>query len=241
MYGKETMQSYEVLRPSQPMDCWATVVASTQLSPTIKSIRLRLHDQSFRFLPGQAIWPKFERDGKQFTKIYSISSSPSQCPEVELCVSRVGWSSAYIQDLEPGDTISVRGPYGMMTLAECPDRPRLYIAEGSGIAPVKSHIEWLAEQRFSRPVWLIQANPETPDCLPYADVWRSLQQTWATFHYIEVLNSPVESVLSKLPLNLHIADIDICAVGDRVSQLQDAVLSLGASWAQVRAEKFVAF
>jgi len=146
-----------------------------------------------------------------------------------------------MQDLEPGDTISVRGPYGMMTLAEIPNRPRLYLAEGSGIAPIKSHIEWLAEQRFSRPVWLIQANPETPDCLPYAEVWRSLQQTWATFHYIEVTNGQPEAVIPKLPLNLGITDIDICAVGDRVSQLQDAVLSLGASWAQIRTEKFVAF
>jgi len=235
------MQSYELLRPSKPMDCWATVLASTALSPTIKSIRLQLNEPSFQFLPGQAVWPKFERDGKPFTKIYSIASSPSQSPEVELCVSRVGWSSAYLQDLEPGAQISVRGPYGMMTLTDYPDRPRLYIAEGSGIAPIKSHIEWLAEQRFSRPVWLIQANPETPDCLPYAEAWRSLQQTWATFHYIEVTSGLPEAIIPKLPLNLGIADIDICAVGDRVSRLQEAVLALGASWAQLRTEKFVAF
>jgi len=225
------------------MDWVATVVASTQVSPTIKSIRLQLPSTEFQFLPGQSLWPKFERDGKTFTKIYSIASSPSRCPVVDLCVSRVGWSSMFLQDLEPGQTIPVRGPYGMMTLAELPDRPRLYIAEGSGIAPIKSHIDWLAEQRFGRPVWLVQANPETPDCLPYQDAWRSLSQTWATFHYVEVTDTRPEAILPDLPLNLDTmaVDVDICAVGDRVSQLYDSVLALGIPPHRIRTEKFVAF
>lgn len=235
------MQSFEVLRPSKPMDCVGTVVASTPLSPTIKSVRLELDVQDFQFLPGQSVWPKFERDGKSFTKIYSIASSPSRSPVIELCISRVGWSSAYMQDMAVGAMIPVRGPYGMMTLNDIPDRPRLYLAEGSGIAPIKSHIEWLAEQRFNRPIWLVQANPETPDCLPYQDVWRSLQQTWAMFHYVEVLNARPEMVLEQLNLNPANLDVDICAVGDRVGDLRSAVVALGISPAAIRTEKFVAF
>ena len=235
------MQSFEVLRPSKPMDCVGRVVASTPLSPTIKSVCLELDVQDFQFLPGQSVWPKFERDGKSFTKIYSIASSPSRSPVIELCISRVGWSSAYMQDMEVGDMIPVRGPYGMMTLNDWPNRPRLYLAEGSGIAPIKSHIEWLAEQRFNRPVWLVQANPETPDCLPYQDVWRSLQQTWAMFHYVEVLDARPEAVVRQLSLNPANVDVDICAVGDRVSVLQSAAMALGVSPRAIRTEKFVAF
>jgi ferredoxin-NADP reductase len=219
----------------------ATVVASTPLTPTIKSVCLELDVQDFQFLPGQAVWPKFERDGKSFTKIYSIASSPTRSPIIELCISRVGWSSAYMQDLEPGDQIPVRGPYGMMTLSELPPRPRLYIAEGSGIAPIKSHIEWLAQQRFNRPVWLVQANPETPDCLPYQDMWRSLQQTWAMFHYVEVLDAVPEALLSQIISMPDKLDVDICAVGDRVTDLRAAVKHLGVSPRAIRTEKFVAF
>jgi ferredoxin-NADP reductase len=129
----------------------------------------------------------------------------------------------------------------MMTLNDIPNRPRLYLAEGSGIAPIKSHIEWLAEQRFNRPVWLIQANPETPNCLPYQDVWRSLQQTWVMFHYVEVLNACPESILEQLNFNPANLDVDICAVGDRVDDLRSAVAALGISPTAIRTEKFVAF
>lgn len=235
------MQSLELLYPSTPTDCAATVLESVALTPTIKSIRLHLDWEGFQFLPGQSVWPKFERDGRQFTKIYSIASSPLQCPEVELCVSRVGWSSAYLQDLRVGETIPVRGPYGLMTLDRLPERPRLYLAEGSGIAPLKSQIDWLHESGFPHPIWLIQANPETADCLPYQAYWRSLSQTWPQFHYQAAIGHSPEIVLAAQALDLARFDIDICAVGDRVDQLRDTVLVLGANSEQVRSEKFVAF
>ncbi len=236
-----TMQTQTHLRPSQPMDCLATVLSSIALTPTIHAIRLRLNAPEFQFLPGQSIWPRFQREGKAFTKIYSMSSSPTCSPEVELCVSRVGWSSAHMQDLRPGDTIPVRGPYGMMTLETLPVAPRLYIAEGSGIGPLKSHIDWLYDCRCDQPIYLVQANPETPEQLPYRDEWRSLQARWPQFHYVEAIALSPEQALLPLPLALAEVDVDICAVGDRPNQLCDAVLALGAKSHRVRSEAFVAF
>ncbi|MBD2092761.1 FAD-dependent oxidoreductase [Microcoleus sp. FACHB-1515] len=245
------MQSLELVRPSKAMDCIATVVASDWLTPTIKSIRLDLHNPDFAFLPGQSVWPKFERDGKRFSKIYSIASSPSQCPIVELCVSRVGWSSAYLQDLPIGASLPLRGPYGLMTIDRLPTLPRLYIVEGSGIAPIKSQIEWLYEQQYEHPVWLVQANPETPDELPYEDLWRSLTLQWPQFRYFETIRP--ESILQTIAsfrngivsfrngIDLDDFEIDICAVDDRSSQIRDAVLAHGANAAAVRSESFHAF
>ncbi|HEY9621328.1 MAG TPA: FAD-dependent oxidoreductase [Crinalium sp.] len=235
------MQSLDVLSPSRPMDCRAIVLQSVALTPTIKSIRLRLDQPEFRFLPGQSIWPRFQRDGKTFSKIYSISSSPHTCPEIELCVSRVGWSSAYLQDLQVGEAIAARGPYGLMTLGRLPNRPRLYIAEGSGIAPLKSQIDWLYDCRFSHPVWLVQSNPETPDQLPYCDYWRSLQAVWPQFQYVEAIDCGPERWLMQRRLDLDRFDVEICGVGKRVAQLQDIVLGLGAIAEQVRSETFYAF
>jgi ferredoxin-NADP reductase len=235
------MQSVEVLRPSQPMDCVATVLASDWLTPTIKSIRLRLDRPNFSFLPGQSIWPRFEREGKTFSKIYSIASSPTICPEIELCVSRVGWSSAYLQDLAIGDTLSARGPYGLMILKQLPNRSRIYLAEGSGIAPLKSQIDWLHDCHYRHPIWLVQGNPETPDQLPYGEYWRSLSQTWSNFHYLEAIDYSPETLLAAEQLDLTQFDIEICGVGDRVDYLQTAALSLGANPEQIRAEKFFAF
>jgi len=235
------MQSLEVLRRSPTADYVATVVESTFLTPTIKSIWLQLDRDEFRFLPGQSVWPKFERDGRKFSKIYSIASSPTRCPEIELCVSRVGWSSAFIQDLQMGQTIALRGPYGLMTLGELPQRPRLYIAEGSGIAPLKSQIDWLYESGFQHPVWLVQSNPETPEILPYKDHWQTLSKAWASFHYRPAIEQSPESLLASLGLNLAGMDVEICAVGDRSDHIQENVLMLGAKCDHLRSEKFIAF
>lgn len=234
------VQTLDVLRSGQPMDCSAVVLSSTWLTPTIKSIWLELDRPEFHFLPGQALWPKFERAGQRFSKIYSIASSPSQCPRVELCVSRVGWTSAYLQDLLPGEAIATRGAYGLLTLDRLPTRPRLYLAEGSGIAPIKSQIDWLFEQELCQPVWLIQSNPETPTQLPYREHWRSLQARWQSFHYLEAIDSSPEQLLAQLP-PLATVEVDICAVNDRVEALYEAVLAAGGRSEWVRSEKFMAF
>ncbi len=235
------MQSLDILRPPQTMDCVGTVQSSVWLTPTIKSICLQLDQPTFRFLPGQSVWAKLERNGKEFTKIYSIASSPSQCPQVELCISRVGWGSTWVQDLPVGGTIALRSPYGLLTLDRLPARRRVYIAEGSGIAPLKSHLDWLQEAGFDQPVVLIQANPETSNQLPYAEHWRSLQQAWPTFTYIPVTQQRTETTLMSQPIDWQSVEVDICAVGNRVDQLLDTVLLLGAKLEWVRSEKFVAY
>jgi ferredoxin-NADP reductase len=222
------------------MDCSAVVLSSTWLTPTIKSIWIELDRPEFSFLPGQALWPKFERDGRRFSKIYSIASSPSRCPRVELCVSRVGWSSAYLQDLQPGDRIVTRGAYGLLTLDRVPTRPRLYLAEGSGIAPIKSQIDWLFEQETDQPVWLIQSNPETPNQLPYREHWRLLQQRWRSFHYLEAIDRSPAELLIQVP-TLAEFEIDICAVNERMDRLYEAVVMMGAASEWVRSEKFMSF
>ncbi len=235
------MQSLDILRPPQTMDCVGTILSSVWLTPTIKSIRLQLDQPTFRFLPGQSVWVKLVRNGKEFTKIYSIASSPSQCPQVELCVSRVGWGSAWVQDLPIGGTIALRSPYGLLTLDRLPARPRVYIAEGSGIAPLKSHLDWLHEAGFEQPVVLMQINPETPDQLPYGEHWRSLQQACPTFTYIPVTQQRPETALMSQPIDWQRVEVDICAVGDRVDRLLDTALLLGARPERVRSEKFVAY
>ena len=242
------MQSLQVLHRSPTADYRATVLKSISLTPTIKAIRLGLESlglegHEFQFFPGQSVWTKFDRDGRTFTKIYSIASSPSHCPEVELCISRVGWSSGLMHELEVGQSLKVRAPYGLMTLTELPDRPRLYIAEGSGIAPLKSQIDWLHESGFRHPVWLIQANPETPDALPYQNYWRSLAQSWSLFNYQEAIAYSPEHWLLDQATGLKLAEmnVEICGIGDRPEQIQSTVLALGARCDRVRAEKFIAF
>ena len=237
-----------VLPTVRPRDCTATIAQSIWLTPTIKSIRLTLDQPTFRFLPGQAIWPNFVREGRRFSKIYSIASAPLDCTVVELCVSRVGWSSAYLQDLQPGETITARGPYGLLTLDRVPDRPLVYLAEGSGIAPIKSQVDWLYAQCCTQPIWLIQANPETPDCLPYTEHFQALAQQWPNFHYQTAMTPSPEQCLTELTTafqaqgrSLGQMGVFICAVNRRTLDLQQAAIAAGALPSNIKLETFHSF
>jgi ferredoxin-NADP reductase len=236
--------------PNQPADYRATVLCSVQMTPTIWSIHFGLEgDQEFAFLPGQAIWPRFTRDGRTFTKIYSIASSPALAPEVELCISRVGWASGVMCDLMPGDGIDVRGPYGMMTLDRMPEHDLVYVAEGSGIAPIKSHIEWLFAQDNPPNVWLFYGGAN-PDEIAYHALWKDLAAQNLKFRYIPLVldgagdefeaGRPERAVpeFIKRPTGL---GCDVCAVEGRVDEIKAALLTYGFAPEHLRTERFCSY
>ena len=77
------------------------------------------------------------------THAYSLSSAPN--PDgFSLTVNRVrtpagpGFFSSYLCNLVPGAVIRFHGPHGNFTLRENQTTPVLMLAEGSGIAPIRS-------------------------------------------------------------------------------------------------------
>ncbi len=234
----------------QPDDYRATVLCTMQMTPTIWSIHLGLEGpRVFDFLPGQSIWPRFERDGRTFTKIYSIASSPALCPEVELCISRVGWSSNYMCELKPGDTIDMRGPYGMLTLEQVPESDLVYVAEGSGIAPIKSHIEWLFAQENPPNVWLFYGGAD-PSEIAYHALWKDLAAHNLKFRYIPTVQvgageefepGSAEAAVAAFIKRPESLRTDICAVEGRVDEIKQALLAHGFDPALMRVERFCSY
>ncbi|WP_041243670.1 ferredoxin--NADP reductase [Gloeobacter kilaueensis] len=239
----------------QPDDYRAQVLCVVQMTPTIWSLHLGIDEESsggsipFRFLPGQAIWPRFEREGRTFTKIYSIASTPLIAPEVELCISRVGWASDYMCRLKPGDWVDLRGPYGMMTLEAVPERDVVYVAEGSGIAPIKSHIEWLFAQDNPPNVWLFYGGAD-PSEIAYHALWKDLAAHNLKFRYIPTVRSgegeefepgSVEEAVAAFIRQPRALQVDICAVEDRVDTIKHALLQHGFEPAHLRTERFCSY
>jgi Na+-transporting NADH:ubiquinone oxidoreductase subunit F len=85
------------------------------------------------------------------TRAYSIGSPPQQRDSVTLIVrialppptapsgTPPGMVSSYIFSLQPGDKVTVRGPYGEFH-AQDTDREMVFIGGGAGIAPLRSII-----------------------------------------------------------------------------------------------------
>ena len=127
----------------------AELTKSVWLSPQTKHLELRVSGvDEFRFTPGQFVSIKQPKlDGKAHTRAYSIASAPRPDATFDLCLNRVedGFLSNWLCDLEVGANIKFHGPHGLFVLRE-PRQDAIFIATGTGIAPIRGMIQWLFER-----------------------------------------------------------------------------------------------
>jgi sulfhydrogenase subunit gamma (sulfur reductase) len=79
----------------------------------------------------------------------SISSSPSRSNGTfELCIRRVGDLTGALHNLEPGDVVGVRGPFGNgFPIGRMRGKDMLFAAGGLGLAPLRSLINQVLDER----------------------------------------------------------------------------------------------
>jgi glycine betaine catabolism B len=125
-----------------------------------KTFRLGKADrQILDYLPGQYITLSMVIAGQEYKRSYSLASSPSHREILEITVKRDpngGVVSNWLNDqLNVGDTITVKGPYGKFSCATTTPKKILFLAAGSGIVPIMSMLRWLADTESSADVLLI--------------------------------------------------------------------------------------
>ncbi|MBK1885030.1 ferredoxin reductase [Marinobacter sp. DY40_1A1] len=112
------------------------------------------------FQAGQHVNICVEIDGVQRTRTFSLSSSPELWAKqglVTLTIKRLpgGLVTNWLHDnLSEGQVLGLGEAFGDFLLPE-PPQPVLFIAGGSGITPVLSHLETMAAQDFRAPVTLL--------------------------------------------------------------------------------------
>lgn len=102
---------------------------------------LRFERQGLRFEPGQYIRVGIEGDPE--IRDYSVYSG-ADADYLEVLVRRVedGLVSKQLVDLEPGEDVSIGGPYGHFKLTESVrPKPLLFVATGTGISPFHCFVE----------------------------------------------------------------------------------------------------
>jgi ferredoxin-NADP reductase len=118
----------------------ATVVSIREETPRVKTIRLAVSNWPGH-LPGQHADVRLTaEDGYRAERSYSIASPP-EVPGVELTVERLedGEVSPFLtRQLQPGDTIQLRGPIGGSFVWSAFERhaPLLLVGGGSGVVPL---------------------------------------------------------------------------------------------------------
>lgn len=101
--------------------------------------------ESFRYKPGQFIEISVPGVGEA---PISITSSPSRSGFIELSIKRVGQLTEQIHTLKPGALVGIRGPYGNgFPYKEVTGRNLLFVAGGIGLAPLRSLINYVFDNR----------------------------------------------------------------------------------------------
>ena len=171
------------------------VVSLRNLTYDIREMTLKLIEpKEIHFKAGQYIQievPPYELCDEGVYRAYSISSSPSNKRIVELEIRFVpnGICTTFVhKHIKPGDRITINGPHGRFFLADT-DADIVFIAGGSGMAPIKSMLSDMAERGIRRKAVYFFGARSKKD-LFLADEMRELEKKLPQFKFIPILSHP---------------------------------------------------
>ena len=175
---------------------YSTVVEKIRdLTHDIKEITLLLKDPA-QISPkaGQYVQfmvPEYELTDESVYRAYSIASPPGDSSRVELEIRLVpnGICTTYVhKHLKEGDKVTINGPYGDFYLRDT-DRNIIFIAGGSGMAPIKSMLLDMEKQGNTRKAAYFFGARSKRD-LFLLDEMRELEKKMPNFTFIPALSEP---------------------------------------------------
>lgn len=242
--------SWRRVDPAARKRCTARVHGNERVAPDVSVLRLRLPiGQRVRFTAGQYLQVRLE-DGS--ARCYSMANPPHENDSVTLHIRHVpeGLFSARVADLRPGDTLDIELPFGHVELPPDDARPIVFVAGGTGFAPVKSILDDMARRRVQRAITLIRGARDAAGLyLPTAhEKW---QRQWPALRYLAALSeAPAESLPGALAgrvdevLQAHCPDLAgqvvyACGSPAMVQAVRQVALRAGAAPADIHADAFV--
>ena len=119
-----------------------------QETPDVKTFRVNAPEggKLFEHMPGQCAMVCVPGVGEA---MFSITSSPTNKEYQEFSIKKCGVLTDCLHSLEVGDQITVRGPYGnnFPVDTELKGKNLLFVAGGIGLAPLRSVINYVIDNR----------------------------------------------------------------------------------------------
>jgi Na+-transporting NADH:ubiquinone oxidoreductase subunit F len=163
------------------------------LTYNIKQFRFKLIEPDIiDFKAGQYVQlltPVYEKSSEEVYRAYSVSSNPADKNAVELIIKLVpgGICTTYcFEYMKLGDEININGPYGDFVLADS-QSPIIFIAGGSGMAPVKSMLHYLSDTGSRRDILYYFGANKTED-LFLLDLMKDFEKEINSFRFVPVVS-----------------------------------------------------
>jgi Na+-transporting NADH:ubiquinone oxidoreductase subunit F len=167
------------------------------LTHDIKQFRLELQEPAtIDYIPGQYVQlltPVYEKNNEEVYRAYSISSDPAEKNVIELIIRLVpgGICTTYcFEYLKVGNEIKINGPYGNFHLSES-DAPIVFIAGGSGMAPIKCFLHHMRNTNSKRKATYYFGANKVKE-LFLTDLMRRFESDLADFRFVPVVAAPDE-------------------------------------------------
>lgn len=147
-------------------------------------------EMSMNFIAGQYVAVLLD-DGTQ--RSFSIANAPHESDNLQLHIRLVQggkFTNHVFNEMKEGDELTVEGPLGTFFLHEVSDKPIIFMAGGTGFAPVKSMLEHAFKVGLKCPMvlyWGVKAQ----DDLYLAELPEKWQQEHEYFKFIPVLSEPI--------------------------------------------------
>ena len=169
----------------------ATLVKSQPLTAEVRLLTLEIEGGShLEYRAGQSIRVEQELNGKLVPLPYSIASPPGSGNRIELCIKpgREGSPADRLCALPVGTLLRVSLPEGGFTLQPA-ETASLFLAAGTGIAPIRSMVHCLLRENAGQTVTLIFGAKDADSLFFHAE-FLDLAGRYANFRYIPVLSRP---------------------------------------------------
>ena len=121
-------------------------------TPDVRTFRVVTPDgkKPFLHVPGQCAMLSVPGVGEA---LFSITSSPTDTDFLEFSIKKCGHVTGFLHSLEPGQYVTVRGPYGNGFPVDGAflGKDLLFVAGGIGLAPLRSSLSMRLTLRLMAP------------------------------------------------------------------------------------------
>lgn len=167
------------------------VNALEKLSHDVMRVQLQLPAHTaFQFHAGQYL-EFILRDGSR--RAYSMATPPhvaENTPAIELHIRHMPggkFTDHVFGAMKEKEILRAEGPFGSFFLREDSDKPMVFLASGTGFAPIKALLEHMQHKGMTRPVSLYWGGRRPEDL--YMDAWlKELSTSMPNLSYVPVIS-----------------------------------------------------
>jgi len=170
----------------------AEVAEIEELTHDIRRLVLNLVDPpEMNFIPGQ--YAELYIPGTEVHRAYSMANTPSSDERAEFIIKVYPggrFSGLLDGDLKVGDRMKMRVPFGVFSLREKSDGDIIFVGGGSGMAPIWSILNHMAEKGIERKATYYYGARTEKDLFYLEEAKELAERMPAEFRFVPALSEP---------------------------------------------------